>query len=102
MKIFKAFRKLFSHLLEEKTQNNVEIFQNSQEDFNDYEIDNPYINQAREWAMDKIGSLRDHKNASAIASEFDEWINISNENEMEYIYLEDEQWTDEQEIDIKE
>ena len=61
--------------------------------------------QVREWAIKKIELLHDadrHKNAKALAAEFDEWINIPDGvEELDYLCLEDQDWTDEQEIDIR-
>jgi hypothetical protein len=60
--------------------------------------------QIREWALEKIQLLHDadrHKNARALAAEFDEWINIPNgKDEIDYLCLEEEGWGD-QEIDIR-
>ena len=68
-------------------------------------IENPYINQVREWAMKKIDLLHDadrHRNAKALAAEFDEWINIpEGTEELDYLCLEDNEWTDEQEVDVR-
>ena len=59
----------------------------------------------REWAMNKIELLHDadrHKNAQALLAEFDEWINIpEGVQELDYLCLEDEDWTDEQEVDVR-
>lgn len=69
------------------------------------EIKNPYVNQVKEWAVKKIDLLHEadrHKNAKALASEFDEWINISEDTEeLDYLCIEDNNWTNEQEIDIR-
>lgn len=68
-------------------------------------IENPYVNQVREWAMKKIDLLHDadrHRNAKALLAEFDEWINIpEGTEEMDYLCLEDNEWTDEQEVDVR-
>ena len=60
--------------------------------------------QVREWAIKKIELLHDadrHKNAKALAAEFDEWINIPDgTKELDYLCLEEEGWGD-QEIDIR-
>ena len=68
-------------------------------------IENPYVNQVREWAMKKIDLLHDadrHRNAKALAAEFDEWINIpEGTEELDYLCLEDNEWTDEQEVDVR-
>jgi hypothetical protein len=64
----------------------------------------PYV---RDWCIDRIHHLADHGgmedqlNALAIASEFDEWINIpEGTHELDYLCLEEEGWGD-QEIDIR-
>ena len=63
------------------------------------------VAQVREWAMNKIELLHEadrHKNAQALLAEFDEWINIpEGVDRLDYICLEDEDWTDEQEIDVR-
>jgi hypothetical protein len=65
----------------------------------------PYV---REWCIDRInkladcGGVEDQFNAVALAAEFDEWINIpEGTQELDYLCLEDQDWTDEQEIDIR-
>jgi hypothetical protein len=54
--------------------------------------------------MNKIELLHEadrHRNAKALAAEFHEWINISEgTEEMDYLCLEDTEWTEDQEIDI--
>jgi hypothetical protein len=98
IEMLKALVKLSFHLIkgnqnfQEKCQQNV---------LEEFETSNPYVNQVREWAVNKINHSNESKNANAIAAEFDEWIHISNKNEMEYMYLEDQEWTDEQEIDVR-
>jgi hypothetical protein len=65
--------------------------------------------EVREWAIKKIQLLHDadrHRNAKALAAEFDEWINIPcGDDEITYICVESDMkeqgWTEEQEIDIK-
>jgi len=63
------------------------------------------VAQVREWAMNKIELLHDadrHKNAQALLAEFDEWINIpEGVEQLDYLCLEDQDWTDEQEIDVR-
>jgi hypothetical protein len=67
------------------------------------QIESEAVAQAREWAMNKIELLHEsdrHKNARALAAEFEEWINIPDDTEtLEYLCLEDQGWTD-QEIDV--
>jgi hypothetical protein len=67
------------------------------------QIESEAVAQAREWAMNKIELLHEsdrHKNARALAAEFDEWINIPDGvDELDYLCIEDEGWTD-QEIDV--
>ena len=61
--------------------------------------------QIRDWAIKKIELLHEadrHKNAKALLSEFDEWINIpEGQDEINYLCLENEDWTEDQEIDIR-
>jgi hypothetical protein len=67
------------------------------------QIESQSVAQVRDWAIQKIELLHEadrHKNARALAAEFDEWINIPDEaEELEYLCLEDQDWTD-QEIDV--
>ena len=69
------------------------------------EIETESVAQVQQWAMNRIDSLHDqdrHKNAKALAAEFDEWINIpEGTEELDYLCLEDNEWTDEQEVDVK-
>ena len=69
------------------------------------QIESEPVAQVREWAVEKIQLLHDadrHKNAKALAAEFDEWINIPDgQDEIDYLCLEDQDWTDEQEIDVR-
>ena len=65
------------------------------------------VPHVRDWCIDRIHHLADHGgmedqlNALAIASEFDEWINIpEGVHELDYLCLEEEGWGD-QEIDIR-
>jgi len=63
------------------------------------------VNHVRDWAMDKIELLHEadrHKNAKALLAEFDEWINLpEDEDEITYLCLENDDWSDEQEIDVR-
>jgi len=69
------------------------------------QIESEPVALIREWAINKIELLHDadrHKNAQALLAEFDEWINLpEGVEELEYLCLEDEDWTDEQEIDVR-
>ena len=69
------------------------------------QIESEPVAFVREWAMNKIELLHDadhHKNAQALLAEFDEWINIpEGVSELDYLCLENEDWTDEQEIDVR-
>jgi hypothetical protein len=65
------------------------------------------VPHVRDWCIDRIHHLADHGgmedqlNALAIASEFDEWINIpEGTQELDYLCLEEEGWGD-QEVDIR-
>ena len=111
MKIFRALSKLYTYLTREESLVNFEEPQASEEIIEEEEtilestIENPYVNQVREWAMKKIDLLHDadrHRNAKALLAEFDEWINIpEGTEEMDYLCLEDNEWTDEQEVDVR-
>ena len=52
--------------------------------------------QVRDWCIDRIRVLsesdhkNDHLNAIAIAEEFHDWINISDNSDIDYICLEEE------------
>jgi len=69
------------------------------------QIESEPVSQVREWAMNKIELLHEadrHRNARALAAEFDEWINIpEGTEEIDYLCLESDDWTDEQEIDVR-
>lgn len=62
-------------------------------------LTNPAI-YAREWAMNKVELLHEadrHRNAKALMSEFDEWINLEDDNdEITYIYLDYEFWKEQE------
>jgi hypothetical protein len=102
MKFFRALKKLYNYLTEEETS---VVYEETTEEQTVIEIKNPYVMQVKEWAVKKIDLLKEedrHKNAKALASEFDEWINISEDTEeLDYLCIEDNNWTNEQEIDIK-
>jgi len=111
MKIFRALSKLYTYLTREESLVNFEEPQEFEEIIEEEEtilestIENPYVNQVREWAMKKIDLLHDadrHRNAKALLAEFDEWINIpEGTEEINYLCLEDNEWTDEQEVDVR-
>ena len=71
----------------------------------DTQIESEPVALVREWAINKIELLHDadrHKNAQALLAEFDEWINLpEGTEELEYLCLEDEDWTDDQEVDVR-
>jgi hypothetical protein len=104
MKFFNALKKLYNYLTEEETPVVYEEPQENTEEQTMIEIKNPYVLQVKEWAVKKIDLLHEadrHKNAKALAAEFDEWINIPEDTEnLEYLCLEDDEWTDEQEVDV--
>jgi hypothetical protein len=68
-------------------------------------IESEPVAQVREWAINKIELLHDadrHRNAQALLAEFDEWINIpEGTEEIDYLCIEEEGWTDEEELDIR-
>ena len=59
----------------------------------------------RDWAMNKIELLHEadrHRNAKALAAEFDEWINLPEDSdEIDYLCFEEIGLSD-QEIDVRE
>lgn len=111
MKIFKALKKLYDYLTEDENQvlyedsRKIENPEKAIEEETMIEIENPSVKQVKEWAVKKINLLHEadrHRNARALAAEFDEWINIPKDAEkLEYLCLENEDWTDEQEIDVR-
>ncbi len=115
MEFFKAIKKLYNHLTKEEdpleyeqpsVHKEVERQIPTEEKFTmETKIENPYVAQVRDWAVKKIDLLHEsdrHRNAKALEAEFSEWINLSKETEeLEYLCIEDEGWTDEQEIDIR-
>jgi hypothetical protein len=111
MKFFKALKKIYKYLTEEEkqvvyegTEESQTFEQTSQEEIM-LEIENPYVKEVKDWAVKKINLLHEadrHRNAKALESEFYEWINIPNDTEkLEYLCLENDEWTDEQEIDVR-
>mgnify|MGYP003350536163 CR=1 FL=1 len=61
------------------------------------------VAHVRDWAIDKIEMLHDedrHRNARALLAEFEEWIEPEGD-ELQIVSLEPEDWTDEQEIDVR-
>jgi hypothetical protein len=111
MKFFRALKKLYEYLTEEE---DVVIYEEPSSEkeipveeyfIMEKTIENPYVAQVRDWAVNKIDLLHEadrHRNAKALAAEFDEWINIPEDAEkLEYFCLENEDWTDEQEIDVR-
>lgn len=63
------------------------------------------LQHIRDWSIERIhelaeGNMEAQLNAVAIAEEFEEWINISEDtDEISYLALEPEEWTEDQEID---
>ena len=81
MKFFRALKKLYNYLTEEETS---VVYEETTEEQTMIEIKNPYVLQVKEWAVKKIDLLHEadrHKNAKALAAEFDEWINIPEDTE---------------------
>lgn len=113
MKIFKALSKFCKHLTKEKNhveyeelpkQESEETLCNEEESMESI-IEDVAVNQVRDWAMNKIQLLHEadrHRNAKALAAEFDEWINISEDTEeIEYLCIDTDEWTEDQEIDVR-
>lgn len=105
MKFLKALKKLYNYLTEEETPVVYESTAETTEEETVIEIENPYVLQAKEWAVNKINNLHEsdrHRNAKALAAEFDEWINIpEGTEELEYYCIEEQGWTNEQEVDVQ-
>ena len=111
MKIFRALSKLYNYLTKEESIVDYEEPQELEEDLIENEeilkstIESTYVSNVRDWAVKKIELLHEadrHRNAKALADEFDEWINIpEGTEELDYLCLEDNEWTDEQEIDVR-
>ncbi len=63
------------------------------------------VNYVRDWAIGKIELLHEsdrHKNAKALAAEFDEWINLpEGKDEITYLCIEEDDWTDDSEVDVQ-
>jgi hypothetical protein len=115
MNFFKAIKKFYNHLTKEQepvTYEKIPETQESEDTVTQEEtiletsIENPYVNQLRDWAIQKIELLHEadrHRNARALEAEFSEWIHIpEGTQELEYLSIEDEEWTEEQEIDVNE
>lgn len=120
VKIFKALQKLCNHLTkEESAVASEEIFdavetpepqiQEPEEILTEHEptmkFESQPVSYVREWALKKIDLLHEadrHRNARALAAEFEEWINVPDDvEEIDYLCIEDPDWIDEQEIDTK-
>ena len=61
------------------------------------------VSQVRDWAIDRIESLHNqdrHRNAVALAAEFEEWLDIpEGTQEIDYLCLEEDDGCNEQEVD---
>ena len=125
MKFFKALFKLAANLTKEDrkvvvTENysqveesepeveqpKVEVQSHQEEEKEEVvTIHNQELADIRNWAVQKIELLHEadrHRNARALAAEFDEWINVPDDvDEIEYISINNEDWTDDQEIDVR-
>lgn len=104
MSLFEAIRKFYHYLTKEENQVVYESTQEpsepetpiiEEEETLETSIENPYLNQCREWAMKKIELLHEadrHRNARALEAEFSEWINIpEGTEEIEYLSIESEE-----------
>ena len=108
MKIFRALSKLYTYLTKEESSVDYEEPESQiieDEEILESTIENSYVSDVRDWAVKKIELLHEadrHKNAKALLAEFDEWINIpEGTEELDYLCLEDNEWTDEQEVDVR-
>jgi hypothetical protein len=106
MKFFKAIKNFIDYLTQEENAVKYEQPSVQEEETLERTIENPYVSQVRDWAIKKIDLLHEadrHRNAKALAAEFDEWINIPEEiEELDYLCIEDQNWTDEEELDVEE
>ena len=57
------------------------------------------VAQIREWAIERLKSAESIGAKDAIYKEFEDWIELDDKDEIEYICLEDNRWG-EQEIDV--
>jgi hypothetical protein len=103
MKPLKWIRNVLEHLKEEPNAFIVEE-PTSEKTTMTKMIEEPAV-FATNWSIDRINKLsesnnkQDHLDAIAIGEEFDEWIYA--DDKIECISITDDQWTDEQEIDVK-
>jgi hypothetical protein len=124
MKFFKALFKLAANLAKEDrrvvvTENysqaeesepevgqpKVEVQSHQEEEKEEVvTIHNQELSDIRNWAVKKIELLHEadrHRNARALAAEFDEWINIPDDvDEIDYISIQNLDWIDDHEIDV--
>lgn len=100
MNFLRLIKKLIKHLTVEPSVHIVDEM-TSKKNIMETQIE-PVV-KVRDWAIEKIEMLYKadiHRNADALLAEFDEWINISDgKEEIDYLCLEDNQWTD-QELDV--
>jgi hypothetical protein len=104
MNFFKLIKNFLEHLTEEPSVPIVEE-PASEKITMETQIESEPVAQVRDWAIEKIQLLHEadhHKNANALLAEFDEWINIpEGVEELDYLCLEENGWTDEEELDVK-
>ena len=100
MNFLRLIKKLIKHLTVEPSVHIVDEM-TSKKNIMETQIE-PVV-KVRDWAIEKIEMLYkadSHRNADALLAEFDESINISDgKEEIDYLCLEDNQWTD-QELDV--
>jgi hypothetical protein len=104
MNFLKLIKKLITRLSKEPSAPIVEE-SISEKITMETQIESEPVAQVRDWAIEKIQLLHDadrHHNAQALLAEFDEWINIpEGTEELDYLCLEENGWTDEEELDIR-
>jgi len=105
MKPLKWIKNLLEHLTEEPSAS---IVDEATSEKIIMETQTEPVVHVRDWAVDKIeyltqhGNAVDQLNALAIIDEFHEWLNIPDgTQELDYLCLEDQDWTEDQEIDIR-
>ena len=57
------------------------------------------VAHVREWSIDRIDNTN-HEYSQALYEEFEDWIELEDKDDVEYLALEDTGWG-EQEIDVK-
>jgi hypothetical protein len=97
MKPLKWIKNLLEHLTEEPSAS---IVDEATSEKTIMATQTSALEQVRDWAIEKIETTEDQSNALALVSEFKEWIDVEENQQIDYLCLEDDGWTD-QEIDVR-